>query len=184
MDCRVIWREDGAARARARQRRREKSFSRRLGARALATTTHEKSIRLRQHEGGEAPKGACQPLPRSRQTQVAAELEHLIGCAAARRYRRRARLPALRPRLSPELPSPTQLQAMLPGIENQAGVTRSILSQFSGSTPRLGRSTEGNDARSRSGAACEPARKHRTRPTLQIASGMRPSDERDFAYVS
>ena len=48
-------------------------------------------------------------------------------------------------------------------------------SQSSGSTPRLGRSTEGNDARSRSGAGCEPARKHRTRSTLQIASGMRPS---------
>ena len=48
-------------------------------------------------------------------------------------------------------------------------------SQSSGSTPRLGRSTEGNDAQSRSGAGCEPARKHRTRSTLQIASGMRPS---------
>ena len=58
---------------------------------------------------------------------------------------------------------------------NQAGVTRSIRSQFSGSTPRLGRSTEGNDAQSRSGADCESARKHRTRSTLQIASGMRPS---------
>jgi hypothetical protein len=59
-------------------------------------------------------------------------------------------------------------------IENQAGVTRSIASQCSGSTPRLGRNTEGNDARSRSGAGCEPARKHRTRSTLRIASGMRP----------
>ena len=48
-------------------------------------------------------------------------------------------------------------------------------SQSSGSTPRLGRSTEENDAQSRSGAGCEPARKHRTRSTLQIASGMRPS---------
>ena len=60
-------------------------------------------------------------------------------------------------------------------IENQAGVIRSIASQCSGSTPRLGRNTEGNDARSRSGAGCEPARKHRTRSTLRIASGMRPS---------
>jgi hypothetical protein len=56
-----------------------------------------------------------------------------------------------------------------------AGVTRLLLSQSSGSTPRLGRSTEENDAQSRSGAGCEPARKHRTRSTLQIASGMRPS---------
>ena len=45
----------------------------------------------------------------------------------------------------------------------------------SDSTSRLGRNTEGNDAQSRSGAGCEPARKHRTRSTLQIASGMRPS---------
>jgi hypothetical protein len=58
---------------------------------------------------------------------------------------------------------------------NQAGVTRPIPSQSSDSTSRLGRSTEGNDARSRSGADCEPARKHRTRSTLQTASGMRPS---------
>ena len=72
-------------------------------------------------------------------------------------------------------PIPAQLQAMLPGTRNQAGVTRSIWSQSSDSTSRLGRSTEGNDAQSRSGADCEPARKHRTRSTLQIASGMRPS---------
>ena len=72
-------------------------------------------------------------------------------------------------------PIPAQLQAMLPGTRNQASVTRSIWSQSSDSTSRLGRSTEGNDAQSRSGADCEPARKHRTRSTLQIASGMRPS---------
>ena len=54
------------------------------------------------------------------------------------------------------------------------GVTRSVLSQSSDSTSRLGRNTEGNDAQSRSGAGCEPAWKHRTRPTFQIASGMRP----------
>jgi hypothetical protein len=69
----------------------------------------------------------------------------------------------------------TQLQAMLPGIGSEAGVTCLTGTQCSGSTPRLGRSTEGNDARSRSGADCEPARKHRTRSTLRIASGMRPS---------
>jgi hypothetical protein len=49
-----------------------------------------------------------------------------------------------------------------------------ILSQSSDSTSRLGLSTEGLDARNRSGAVCEAARKHRTRSTLRIASGMRP----------
>jgi hypothetical protein len=99
----------------------------------------------------------------------------LICCAAARHIAARPPSGAT-PRLSSEtLTSLTRLQAMLPGTRNQAGVTRSIASQFSGSTPRLGHSTEGNDARSRSGAGCEPARKHRTRPTFQIASGMRPS---------
>jgi hypothetical protein len=72
-------------------------------------------------------------------------------------------------------PIPAQLQAMLPATWNQAGVTRPILSQSSDSTSRLGRSAEGNDAQSRSGADCESARKHRTRSTLRIASGMRPS---------
>ena len=81
-------------------------------------------------------------------------------------------------------PIPAQLQAMLPGTRNQAGVTRLILSQSSDSTSRLGRSTEGNDAQSHSGAGCEPAPKHRTRSTLQIASGMGPSIERDCLYVT
>ena len=99
---------------------------------------------------------------------------HLICCAAARRIGARPPSGAT-PRLSQGLPSLTQLQAMLPATWNQAGVTRPIPSQSSDSTSRLGRSTEGNDARSRSGADCESARKHRTRSTLQIASGMRPS---------
>ena len=111
-------------------------------------------------------------------------LRHYLHSGRLRAMSGRARLPALRPRLSSGTPVPAQLQAMLPGTRNQAGVIRPILSQSSDSTSRLGRSTEGNDAQSRSGAGCEPARKHRTRPTLQIASGMRPSDERDFADVS
>ena len=110
---------------------------------------------------------------RAAQTSVRS-LRHLICCAAARRIG--ARPPSgASPRLSQGLPSLTQLQAMLPATWNQAGVTRPIPSQSSDSTSRLGRSTEGNDARSRSGADCESARKHRTRSTLQIASGMRPS---------
>ena len=110
---------------------------------------------------------------RASQTSVRS-LRH-SSAARLRAVSGRARLPALRPRLSQGLPSLTQLQAMLPATWNQAGVTRPIPSQSSDSTSRLGRSTEGNDARSRSGADCESARKHRTRSTLQIASGMRPS---------
>jgi hypothetical protein len=48
------------------------------------------------------------------------------------------------------------------------------LSQSSGCTPRTGRNAGGHDARSRPGAACEAARRHRPRPAIRIASGMRP----------
>ncbi len=124
-----------------------------------------------QQEGGEAPKGACQPFAAPhQQTLPPAD----TSGAAARHIGARPPSGASTAALA-GTPIPAQLQAMLPGTWNQAGVTRSIPSQCSDSTSRLGRSTEGNDARSRSGADCEPARKHRTRSTLQIASGMRPS---------
>ena len=87
----------------------------------------------------------------------------------------RARLPALRPRLSQGLPSLLSSRPCFLRLGIKRALPASILSQSSDSTSRLGRSTEGNDAQSRSGADCEPARKHRTRSTLQIASGMRPS---------
>jgi hypothetical protein len=137
-------------------------------------------IRPRQKKGGEAPKGACQPLPRL--CRRVCELALLICRAAARHSRRRARLPALSPRLLSEtVTSPTQLQAMLPGTwtahdanvmrgsKKPAGVTRPILSQSSDSTSRLGRSTEGPDAQSRPGAGCKPARRHRTRSASENA---------------
>jgi hypothetical protein len=81
-----------------------------------------------------------------------------------------------------------QLQARLPGTRRDAasckraptggrrrcasntGVTRARLSQSRESTSRTGRNTGAHDARSRSGADCEAARKHRTRSTLRIAS--------------
>jgi hypothetical protein len=108
----------------------------------------------------------------------------LIPRARLRAISGRARLPALRPRLSQGLPSLLSSRPCFLGLGNQAGVTRLILSQSSDSTSRLGRSTEGNDAQSRSGAGCEPARKHRTRSTLQIASGMRPSMSEMLRHVS
>jgi hypothetical protein len=93
-------------------------------------------------------------------------------------------------------PIPAQLQAMLPGtrtardpekwsekdhaqLKQPAGVTRPILSQSSDSTSRLGRSAEGNDAQSRPGAGCKPARRHRTRSASESALAKASLDERD-----
>jgi hypothetical protein len=58
----------------------------------------------------------------------------------------------------------TRLQARFPGTRLAAALLASRLSQSSGSTPRTGRNTGGHDARSRPGAVCETARRHRTRP--------------------
>ena len=108
-------------------------------------------------------------------------------------------------------PIPAQLQAMLPGTwtardpekpapdlirggyrfsersraaKEPAGVTRPILSQSSDSTSRLGRNTEGNDAQSRPGAGCKPARRHRTRSASESALAKASLDERDdLAYL-
>jgi hypothetical protein len=145
-------------------------FSRRAYAPELCLLPRTKDRPLHK-KGGEAPKGACQPCAaQHQQTFAPADASD----AAARRIGARPPSGASTAALA-GTPIPAQLQAMLPGTRNQAGVTRPVLSQSSDSTSRLGRSTEGNDARSRSGAGCEPARKHRTRSTLQIASGMRPS---------
>ena len=62
----------------------------------------------------------------------------------------------------------------------RAGVTRPRLSQSRESTSRCGLSTAAHDARSCSGADCEPARKHRSRSTLRIASGTCPSRRARF----
>ena len=65
-----------------------------------------------------------------------------------------------------------------------AGVTRPLLSQSSDSTSRLGRNTEGNDAQSRPGAGCKPARRHRTRSASESALAKASLDERDLALVT
>ncbi len=93
------------------------------------------------------------------------------------RFSGRARLPVLPPRLSQGLPpllsfrpcflgrgSVRDPQRSRTAKKKPAGVTRPLQSQSSDSTSRLGRSTEGLDTRSRSGADCETARKHRTSP--------------------
>jgi hypothetical protein len=138
---------------------------------------------MRGEEGGGAPKGASNQFPRStdrrcrlpmpgrgsaprRQVYAVCALICLRGALAFRRY-----TAALARTFTSWLSSRPCLLGSV-----RAGILPALSgSQSSGSTPRLGRSTEGNDARSRSGAGCEPARKHRTRSTLQIASGMRPS---------
>ena len=135
---------------------------------------------MRREEGGGAPKGAsnqfraapanvaaCRcPGAEARHADKCTQSAHLSVCGARSPF-------GATPRLSPGLSHPGSAPGHASWDSVRAGITRP-LSQSSGSTPRLGRSTEGNDARSRSGAACEPARKHRTRSTLQIASGMRP----------
>ena len=67
---------------------------------------------MRKKEGGEAPKGACQPLPRMRRQVYAVCATHLLrGCAPNRgapAFRRYAAVLA-------GTPVPAQLQAMLPG---------------------------------------------------------------------
>ena len=65
-----------------------------------------------------------------------------------------------------------------------ADVTRPLLSQSSDSTSRLGRNTEGNDAQSRPGAGCKPARRHRTRSASESALAKASLDERDFLDVT
>ena len=130
-----------------------KPFSRRLRARALPTTKHQNKLASGNKREAKRRKAHANHVPRS--ADKCTQSAHLICCAAARHIG--ARPPSgASPRLSQGLPSLTQLQAMLPATWNQAGVTRPILSQSSDSTSRLGRSTEGNDARSRSGADCEP----------------------------
>ena len=86
-------------------------FSRRDSARALPTTTPFRESSPPQ-EGGEAPKGACQPLPRMRRQVYAVCATHLLrGCAPNRgapAFRRYAAALA-------GTPIPARLQAMLPG---------------------------------------------------------------------
>ena len=96
----------------------------------------------------------------------------------------RARLPALYLRLSPGLSHPGSAPGHASWDSVLAGVTRPRLSQSSGSTPRLGRSTEENDAQSRSGADCKSARKHRTRSASESALAKASLDERDFLDVT
>ena len=134
---------------------------------------HDASEKQRNEEGRRSAERRMPTIGRVLQmgvanlrTASAARLRAMWGAPAFRRFGRGSR--------QATVTSLAQLQAMLPGTWIEAGVTRPILSQSSDSTSRLGRSTEGLDARSRSGADCEPARKRRTRSTLQIASGMRP----------
>jgi hypothetical protein len=142
---------------------------------------------------GKRRKTQCRPLPRctNKRCRLLMLRARLRASQTSVRGLRthplpgRARLPALRPRLSPgTLTSLTQLQAMLPGIQNQAGVTRPFLSQSSDSTSRLGRSTEGNDAQSRPGAGCKPARRHRTRSASESALAKASLDERVIHTVT
>ena len=144
---------------------------------------------MRKKEGGEAPKGACQPLPRSINKRCRSSMSRR-GCAPNRgapAFRRYAAALA-------GTPVPAQLQAMLPGTwtahdlksrtAKAGGRYPPLLSQSSDSTSRLGRNTEGNDAQSRPGAGCKPARRHRTRSASESALAKASLDERVFENVT
>ena len=121
--------------------------------------------------------GCCHPpAPRARKRATDSPLtqNHLL----------RARSPlGAPPRLSPGFIL-TRLRARFPGTRPAAALPASRLSQSSGSTPRTGRNTGGHDARSRPGAACEAARRHRPHPAIRIASGMRPSWVRNYFLIA
>ena len=76
-------------------------FSRRAYAPELCLLPRTKIDSPPAKKGGEAPKGACQPLPRD----ISKRLRLLMPRARLRAISGRARLPALRPRLSQGLPS-------------------------------------------------------------------------------
>jgi len=156
MDCRVIWREDGAARL-APGNDDTRSRSRGAWVPELWLRRRTKIDSPPATRGRRSAERRMPTMCRASQTS-ARELAQLICCTAARHIGARPPSGASTAALA-GTPIPAQLQAMLPGTRNQAGVTRSILSQFSCSTPRLGRSTEGNDARSRSAARRNPLSK-------------------------
>ena len=144
-------------------------------------------------EGGEAPKGACQPLPRVRRQVYAVCATYLLRGRAPNRgapaFRRYAAALVRNCDISDSAPGHASWDVDSARCEHHArrkpaGVTRPILSQSSDSTSRLGRNTEGNDAQSRPGAGCKPARRHRTRSASESALAKASLDERDFAVCN
>jgi hypothetical protein len=140
--------------------------------------------------GGGAPKGAYAKTPRH-----AARCCHRLTLRARRRATNdpltrtarfgRARLSAFRRGFGRGFQASTfRLRARFPGTRPCAGVARACLSQSSGSTPRAGRNAGGHDARSRPGAACEAARRHRPRPAIKTASGCVPSWVRNYFLIA
>ena len=108
------------------------------------------------NKGGEAPKGAPSTCP------------HQIGCG---RVLSGGRSPSgAPPRLSP---ATRRLADSAPGHASwdvdPAGATRLHLSQSRDCTSRTGRSTGVTDARSRPGAECKSARRHRSRSVFRLA---------------
>ena len=134
-------------------------------------------------KGSGTPKDASSNLCARRRHVYAVGANHLPGTARARQSALACRRPATALTCGALAPW-AQLQARLPGTRTRngirrAGVTRPFLSQSSGCTPHTGRSTGEHDARSRSGAVCKSARKHRPRSVFGCASRTRPSSERD-----
>jgi hypothetical protein len=124
---------------------------------------------------------------------------HPTRCRAASNQRRRRSMPsgaaartsgARSPsvallRLSPGLSTPDSTPGHASWDVVQAGVTRPRLSQSSDSTSRLGRSTEGLDARSRPGAECiDPRAGTAPAPSFEVPSRKAPSASRIKSHVA
>jgi hypothetical protein len=121
-------------------------------------------------KGGEAPKGA-------------AVHGHTSGCD---RVLSGGRSPSgASPRLSP---ATRKLADAAPGHASwdaaSAGVTRLHLSQSRDCTSRTGRSTGVTDARSRPGADCKSARRHRSRSVFRLAFRKASLTEQDGHLIS
>jgi hypothetical protein len=150
-------------------------------------TNHDNNKRKRE---AERRKTRRPNLCARRRHVYAVGANHLPGTARARQSALACRRPATALTCGALAPW-AQLQARLPGTRTRngirwAGVTRPFLSQSSGCTPHTGRSTGEHDARSRSGAVCKSARKHRPRSVFGCASRTRPLSERDSSspYVT
>ena len=139
-----------------------------------------KRIRPRQKRGRRSAERRMPTIVRAAPANVAA-----CRCpgAAARQFGARSPSGAS-PRLSPGLSHPGAAPGHASWDLVPAGVTRRLLSQSSGSTPRLGRSTEENDAQSRSGAGLRArAEAPHSLHTSEFTSGNASLNEQDSSCI-
>ena len=144
------------------------SFSRRNRARVLPTKATK--VLPPKNKGGGAPKRRNCPVgPR-----------HAIRCCHLLALRARPRAPAetRSPFGAPPRFLPGHCRDSAPGrVSRDAGFAQALPALAclsSASSSQTGRNAGRAGPQGRPGAVCETARRHRTRPASQIASGMRP----------